>query len=585
MGYVFPEELIEEVKTANDVYDVISEYVPLKKSGHTYKGLCPFHSEKTPSFFVNPERQIFHCFGCGAGGNVYTFLMRYENISFPEAVKQLALKRGISLPVVERGDNPEAGWRKRMLDVNTKALEFFQKQLASAGGEPARRYLADRGIGAQDVARFRIGWSPGEWEALHAHMRRSGVADELLVKAGLIVPRQGGSGHYDRFRGRVIFPIADAQGETVAFGGRTIDKEGEPKYINSPETPLYHKGKILYGLDQARGRIREAGYAVVVEGYLDLITAHLAGAVNTVATLGTALTLDHLRLLKRYTGKVVVFYDGDAAGVEATKRSLELFLEEELTVNTATLPEKHDPDSLIRAQGAEAFQKLLRNSVNLMDFFIDSTTRKWRGEGIDGKAKAAREIIPLLGRIPSHIKRSEYARRVAMLLDIREDALLAELKESMASRHGGAAGRPAPKLPARRRPTEEEELVRAMLSDTGLAARIKDEVPLPSFRDDACRAVAAAVYADLEKEPRHRASAGPSLSDIDAAALAARLMADDAGAGDLNKVVDDCLAMLRRQRLAGELRELQEKIRQAEADRNPAAVNELLKIKQSLAKA
>ncbi len=582
---MFPEEVIEEVKAANSVYEVISEYVNLQKTGVNYRGLCPFHGEKTPSFFVNPERQIFHCFGCGAGGSVFTFIMQYENIAFPEAVRRLAQRKGIPLPSVERKDDREEGLRKAILEANTRAHAYFQQQIASHSGEAARAYLAGRGIGEEGIKRFHLGWSLKDWEALRAALRKQGVGDEVMAKAGLIVPRPTGNGYYDRFRERVIFPVANAQGEVVAFGGRVIGKEGEPKYLNSPETPVYQKGKLLFGLDLAKARIREAGYALLVEGNLDLVTAHLAGVDNTVATMGTALTRDHLRLLKRFTHKVVLVYDGDAAGIEAAKRSLDLFLEEDLTVNSVTLPGGQDPDGFIRSQGVDAFRALLKDSVPLVDFFLEKTATKWRGEGIDGKARAVEEMLPVLVRMSNHVKRSEYVRRAAQLLDVREEAIQAELWPHLAGTKVRPTGGSPVRQVTRRRYAEEEELVRAMLLSRPLAVKIMEDVPLVHYQDERCRTVASAIYQDLERGTADERPGVPSLEDPEAAALAARLVAEEELVGDLERTALDSLTRLRRSRLTRELEEIQDKIRRAEASGERAVIDELLRIKQSIARA
>lgn len=585
MGFVFPDDVIEEIKSANSVLDVISEYVPLKKSGHNYRGLCPFHSEKTPSFFVNPDKQIFHCFGCGAGGNVYTFLMQYENISFPEAVRQLAARRGISLPAPARGSGRDEGLGKRIVAASEKAADFFCRQLNdSPEGKAALKYLSERGIDKEGLTTFRIGWSPSGWENLRKHLHNNGFNDEILARAGLVIRRKDGVGYYDRFRGRLMFPIANVRGEIVAFGGRILNKTDEPKYINSPESPLYQKGKMLYGLHLAKAKIKEAGYAVVVEGYMDMITAYLNDAGNTIATMGTALTREHLRLLKRYARKVVVIFDSDAAGIEATKRSLEIFLEEDVTANSASLPEGHDPDSLIRKRGVEEFRKALKESSPLMDFFIQKTAEKWKKEGIDGKARAVEEVVPLLSLIDNHVKRSEYIRLTARILDVREEAVISEVK-TYSARRRKQVPRSAPSAGVRRRRShEEEELVRAMLLDRELGLMIREEVPVTAFSDEACRTVAGAVYENMEKSRNTGQPIIPSLENKEAAALMARLIAESGNAENLEKVVSDCLYRMKKSKVQRELKEVQEKIRQAEAASQTEVIDKLLRIKQNIVK-
>jgi DNA primase len=587
LGYVFPGEILEEIKSANGVYEVISEYVPLqKKSGRNYVGLCPFHAEKTPSFHVNPERRIFHCFGCNAGGDVFSFLMQYENIPFAEAVRVLAARAGLVLPSPERRDEPEEKLRKDILEANGKAGRFFQEQLESAAGREAREYLAGRGMTGENVTRFRIGWSPKGWDGLRNHLRKAGFDDEVLVKAGLAVHRKEGTGCYDRFRNRLMFPIAAPGGETVAFGGRAIDPGDEPKYINSPETPLFQKGRMLYGLDLARGKIREAGRALVVEGYTDLIAAHAAGVGNTVATLGTALTREHLRLLKRYAPEVVLLYDGDAAGIAAAKRSLELFMAEDVTVSSTPLPGGHDPDSFIRAHGAEAFREALAQAVPLMEFFIRETAATWRGKGVEGKSRGVEEMMPVLAAVASAIKRSEYVRLAAALLDIREEALSAEVARRTGERTTPEIPRKVSGKAGTRIRPEEMELVRAILLDPALRMRLKEELSPADFDHPACRAVAVAAW-----DGAGRGEAGaPTLADPDAAALVARILAEESRMieeghpRDLSRVVDDCLSTRRGRRRESEKGDIQEKIRRAGESGDPDLVDELLRIKQTIAR-
>jgi DNA primase len=367
----------------------------------------------------------------------------------------------------------------------------------------------------------------------------------------------------------------------VAFGGRILD-EGEPKYMNSPETPVYQKNRVLYGLNVAKGKIREAGSAVVVEGYTDLISAHMAGVSNTVATLGTALTRRHLRLLKRYTTKVVVVYDADSAGTEAAKRSLETFLEEDLMGQRAALPEGHDPDSLVREKGPEALTEALKGSIPLADFFIQETESCWRGEGIEGKTRAVAEVIPILARMKSRVQQSEYIRRVSQVMDVREEAVAAELKRYLrGSKRSPETATPARKAP-RSRITGEEELIRAMLMDGELAARIKNEFPLVEFGDEASRAVAAAIYSLLDDGQEVDPALNLNLADPGAAALAARLLAEEDLAVQMEKKVNDCLLSFKQARLGEELREIQAKIRTAEAADNAEVINELLRIKQKI---
>ncbi len=567
---------------ANDIHDVISEYLALSRSGRNLKGLCPFHSEKTPSFFVNPERQSFHCFGCGVGGNVFTFVMRMENLTFPEAVRKLATRRGVPLPADTPRDSAEERRRQALVEINTEALDFFRRQLASPAGTMARDYLARRGITPDIIERFRLGWSSRGWDTLRDHLRKKGFSDDLSRAAGLTTSGTSGRGDYDRFRERVIFPIANAHGEVIAFGGRVIGAGEEPKYLNSPETPLYHKGKVLYGLDVARAGIRRDGETVLVEGYLDLISAHAAGFDNVVASLGTALTRDQVKLLKRHARKAVLLYDGDEAGQAAAQRTMELFLAEDLSVWTAPLPPGEDPDSLVRKSGPEALREVLGKAVPLMEQIIRTTADRWRSQGAEGKARAGAEIVNTLAGVANDILVGEYLRHAAHILDVREEWLTSELnKRRTAGKPSPSAAPPVPRRAAP--PAVEAELVRSMLHNAEVVRQVKSRIPLSAFVHDACRAIAAILFAAADR-PEPGDGSCPVLEDEEAASLAARLTAERPPDDDPSAVARDCLDRMERNRRVAESRSLQEKIRQAEVAGQHAVVIELLRIKQDNAR-
>ena len=320
----FDKSKIEEIKNRVDIVDLVSEYLTLKKAGRNFTGLCPFHQEKTPSFSVNRDKQIFYCFGCGEGGNVITFLMKIADKTFPEAIKDLAEKTGVILPAISssKEGRQKDSLKEGIISLNLKAAQQFSRNLSSSAGHAARKYLQNRGISDEIIKQFRLGYVPDTWRSLTDYIESSGLSMKLAEQAGLVIAGKEGS-FYDRFRGRLIFPIENVFGEIVAFGGRILEK-GEPKYLNSPESPVYIKGKNLYGLNKAREEIRKKGFALIVEGYFDLISLWNAGICNVVATLGTALTREHLELLRRYTVEVVALFDPDEAGIKALDRSLYL---------------------------------------------------------------------------------------------------------------------------------------------------------------------------------------------------------------------------------------------------------------------
>src|SRR5215212_8562559 len=356
----FPQTFIDDLRRQADIVRVIQDYVSLKKKGANWMACCPFHQEKTPSFSVNPAKDIFFCFGCQKGGSVFSFVMEIERVSFPEAVKIVAEKANVSLPVMVEGQKFEARRKEadEIIELNSWALEWWETQLEQDNLEAraARKYLEGRQISDETRKAFRLGYAPDSWDALSLHLKKRGATLQQIERSGLVVKKDAG-GFYDRFRGRLIFPVTDAQGRAVAFGGRTLEPGGEPKYLNSPETAAYTKGRHLFGLNLTRDEIRRRKFAILVEGYLDLIIPYQFGVRNLVASLGTALTSEQAKLLGRFARKVVVNYDGDSAGVKAAKRAIETLLAEDFEAKVLVLPDGADPDEFIRTHGAEAYHE------------------------------------------------------------------------------------------------------------------------------------------------------------------------------------------------------------------------------------
>ena len=354
----FPQTFIEDLKRQADIVRIVQDYVSLKKAGTNWRAPCPFHKETKPSFNVNPAKEMFFCFGCHKGGTVFNFVMEMERVTFPEAIKIVAEKSGVPLPKMIDDDRFES--RKRdgdqVIELNQWALQWWKDQLQSRAAASVRQYLKQRGITEETTQTFQLGFAPDSWEALSTHLLQKGATQEQLEKSGLVVKKDEG-GSYDRFRGRLIFPVFDAQGKPIAFGGRTLDPEGEPKYMNSPETPAYTKGRHLYGLHLTRDEIRRQEFAILVEGYLDLIVPYQHGVRNVVASLGTALTSDQVKLIGRFARKVLVNYDGDRAGVQAAKRAIETILAEDIEVKVLVLPDNADPDDFIRKHGVSEYNR------------------------------------------------------------------------------------------------------------------------------------------------------------------------------------------------------------------------------------
>jgi DNA primase len=429
------KQFTEELKAQADIRRIVSDYITLKKAGHNYVGRCPFHTEKDPSFNVNPQRQIFKCFGCGKGGDVFGFVMEIEGVPFPEAVKTVAEKCGIPIPEDQSDRETAARDRKRseLLEVNRWAADFFENQLnETAEGRRALSYLEKREVSRETQQVFKIGYAPDSWDALGSHLKRMGATRGEIESSGLVSLKESG-GYYDRFRGRLMFPISDAQGRVIAFGGRIIG-EGEPKYLNSPETALYTKGQHLFGLNLTRENIRRKSFAILVEGYLDLVIPYQHGIRNMVASLGTALTEQQARLLGRYSRRVVVNFDPDRAGAAAAGRSLETLLGEGFNVKVLTLPDNLDPDDFIRTRGPVVYYKHLKRSQPYLDFVVDQAVATHGITTPAGKVETINEILPYLKLVKDKIERAEHFARIADVLKIENRHVREEFKRAVETR-------------------------------------------------------------------------------------------------------------------------------------------------------
>jgi DNA primase len=430
-GFI-PEDKISEIQNSVDIVDIISEVVLLKQIGKNFTGLCPFHSEKTPSFSVNREKQIFHCFGCGAGGNVFSFLMKQEDLSFVETVKKLARRAGIEIPDQEM--NPEIKKRinekEQLYEINKNALVFFQQSLKESLGKRAVQYLEARGIKKEVIEFFQIGFAPRGWDNLGQFFLKKKIRLDTVEKAGLIVSRPSGKGFYDRFRERIIFPIFNTRKQVVGFGGRVMD-DSLPKYLNTPETALFNKSRNLYGLCQTKGACREASSAFVVEGYFDLIALYQHGIENVTATLGTALTLDHVRILKGFVKKVILVFDSDDAGKKAAMRSISLFRQENVEARVMVLPKGDDPDSFVFRSGAQAFYEIADQALGVVSFLMESSIAKY-GLSMEGRLSVISEMKGVLSAINDPVARSIYIKELSERIDVDQNAVLEIIrKESL----------------------------------------------------------------------------------------------------------------------------------------------------------
>ena len=505
---MIPEETIADILRRTDIVQLIGGYLPLKAAGRTFKTLCPFHTEKTPSFVINPERQIFHCFGCGEGGDAIAFLVKHERLTFLEAVRYLAQQAGVTLPASGRSDPDQGQGRLGLLEIHREALAHFRDNLRGAEGAAAREYLAGRGLTPDLVDRFQFGYALSRWDGLLRAMKKRGYPEKLVETAGLIVPRQTGTGHYDRFRHRLMLPIWDVAGHVIGFGGRALEAQ-EVKYLNSPETPLYRKGTHLYGLNLATRAIRDRNMAIVVEGYFDALMLHAHGFEYAVATLGTALTTEQARLLGRYTSRVTLLFDPDAAGIGAARRNLEHLINVDLDWRVVVLPGGLDPDAFVRTNGADAFTSALETAQDLVTFFLDQ-----RVSGLDMAdpvqlARAADALVEVLAGIDNPIRREGYVHTVARRTPITDRTLLEAVarQRAKAGRQDAApeAARPTPTPP-----TAEEHLIYIALTYPEWRERIAAALGTEEIRDPVLRR----IYADFVQSGTGQAGADrpPALS-------------------------------------------------------------------------
>ena len=425
------EDKIQEIRDATDIVEVVSQYVTLKKRGKSFLGLCPFHHEKTPSFNVDPVRGFYHCFGCGEGGDVFSFLMKMENIGFMGALRECADKAHIDIPMTEE-DHGEVQEAELLYYANDMAAEFFRKCLHETdAGKRALAYLAERGFSEAAIRAFHLGYAPNLWDGVQKAAERVSVKIEHLAKAGLVIQRQGGNGYYDRFRGRLIFPIQNISGRIVGFGGRIMKAaEGQPKYLNSPETAIYQKGQILYGLAQSKTGIRKEDRVILCEGYTDLIRLYTEGFDFCAATSGTALTDSQARILSRYTRNVVLVFDGDSAGLEAAMRGAGVLFKAGMRVHMVALPPTEDPDTYLKKHGRDAFSELIKKAVNIIDFQIARRQESNRLTSMESRLDCAQELVEVIQTIPDALERNAMIHQLAESLQLSESLLLQKMRVS-----------------------------------------------------------------------------------------------------------------------------------------------------------
>jgi DNA primase len=448
LSTLIPQDKISEIKNMADIVEIVSEVVRLKKAGRNFVGLCPFHSEKTPSFTVSPDKQIFYCFGCGAGGSIFSFLQKQEGLSFPEAVRMLSRRYGIDIPT----DNMSPEQKRRiseregLLGVNRQAVDFFQHVLLKRpDGEKARLYLKQRGFTSEVIQQFNLGYAPQGWDHLKQFFMKRKIPAKQVEKCGLIVPRKNKQGFIDRFRDRIIFPIYDVRSQPIGFGGRVLD-DSLPKYLNSPETPLFNKSRTLYGLHMAKQSCRRSEVVYIVEGYFDLLALHQHGIRNSVATLGTSLTARHVQILRGFVGKMgqaVLVYDSDEAGIKAAERSIGVFEKEYVEARILVLPAGYDPDSYLFKFGTESLKDKVTKALGVLPFLMDSAIKR-HGLSVEGKVRILSDLIDALASVGDSLARSLYIKELAERIDIDEAAVLEKVRETAGRRKTRSLNRNQP---------------------------------------------------------------------------------------------------------------------------------------------
>lgn len=567
---------IEQIKAQADILDVVSAVVQLRKRGRNYFGLCPFHDEKTPSFSVNPTLGIFHCFGCGKGGNAVTFVMEYEKVDYIEALKRLAERYHITIEW-EGSSEGEKGEIPQLYELHEIATKFYQEQLTSSRGVSARRYLEERQIPLEAVAAFKIGYAPNDWEALWRHVEGKKFAPTVLEKSGLFGRKEGGK-FYDRFRNRLMFPIINLVGRPIAFGARALDPQEEAKYLNSPETPIYIKGNTLYGLYQAREAIPQMGAALLVEGYIDLLRLVISGYQNVIASSGTALTPQHARLLHRFTNQVLICYDGDDAGQKATERAGFLLMKEALDIKVIKLPQADDPDSFIRDHGTAAFRELYSSAMDFISFHLELHAAEI--QTVAGKARYVEQLAQELAEIRNPVARELMIATVAEQLHVKEEHIQSQVRYSQ--RHPGTDTTNRMEATKNNRRVEfklkngveraEFEILKILLAGHQLPQeKILRHLTAQSFHHPQLRAIAERLFERI----RNQAAFAPSdLFDENLEGTLqtylARLVLESEELKDtvdlqvINDLTYDCLKVILMQEYENAIRLTREEIRNAE---------------------
>ncbi|GMB00840.1 DNA primase [Pelosinus sp. IPA-1] len=551
------DEFIDRLRSESDIVSILSDYVPLKKKGKNYWGCCPFHHENTPSFSVTPEKGFFYCFGCQSGGNVFNFLMKIENVSFFDAVKMLAQKMNIPLP--EKNKTPQELARERehtkLYRANELAREFFYACLTkTVYGKQAKEYLESRGVTNEVIESFKIGFAPPAWDKLlHAFLER-GIEQDIMLKAGLIVERNSGDGVYDRFRNRIMFPISDVRGRVVGFGGRVID-DSQPKYLNSPETPVFNKRYILFGFHAAHKFIKESGQAIVVEGYMDAITAHAYGIKNVVASLGTAFSPEQAKLLLRNANEICFAYDSDTAGQNATVRALTILRSMGANVRVVLIPDGKDPDEFIRKHGAKAFKTLIKEANDVLEYQIKQAFDNTDYSSLEGKVAVVAKIVPVLASADNAVEVNTHIARISQMLAIDESAIRSEVRKYLFQNKKDKnvnVGKNISNILVTRKPSiaieqAEKHLIRLMCGDSSLIPYIEKELSVTEIQGEHRREIIELIFKEYNMGKDITDTAWTMMLSETANAELSHIMLIDIQYNDSDsiKMVDDCIKNMR----------------------------------------
>lgn len=577
------DEIIQKVQEQNDIIEVISTYIQLKKAGRNFKALCPFHSEKTPSFYVNPDKQIFHCFGCGVGGNIFSFLMKYSRMSFGEAVRFLAEKKGIEVPKDFFISRQTSDLARAVLKVNEMATLFFEQSLRETReGQIGLAYLQKRQIKRETIDKMRLGYAPLKWDGLCLEAVRKQLPLPLLEKAGLISPRKEEKGYYDYFRKRIIFPIFNLSGQVIGFGGRVLDDDAQPKYLNSPETPVFSKGDILYGLNFAKENIQRNGKAIVVEGYLDFISLNQAGIENVVASSGTSLTEGQVQLLKRFAKETILVYDPDIAGEAATLRGIELLLRHQLRVGVVSLKDGLDPDEYVRLNGKDSFLSAVNKAKGFFEYNLERLLNIHGAETIQEKIAVVEGMLPWIKLVENSIERREMVKQMSERLALEESDVLEEFNKFSQKRKldvYSPVTNPKYKLSA------ESSLIKLLLENEEIRARVRRSIEPKDFFDTNLRQIAELLwsYDDKNKFPSIQSLINffPEEENRD---LFTFLILNKTVFRDEEKAAKDCIEHIKKRNRYRRQKELEKELRLAEAKGETETVERLLIEYQNLVK-